>query len=268
MELMVIGCGAIGSSIVAYARRSPLISRIYLYDRVREKANFVARANPGCEAVDDVGSGMRTSDVIVEAASQTAVHEHAPRALALGKDLIIMSVGALADDTFRSDIERLSHEKGAMVTIPSGACGGFDALASARLAGLDDVLLTTTKPPKGLRDAPFITENDIDLSGIERPTIIFSGSARDAVRAFPSNVNVAATVSIAGIGFDRTRVEVVCDPRTRRNTHLLKAHGEFGEMRCEFSNLPSPDNPRTSYIAAMSAIRCVASYRSTGLRIV
>ena len=100
----------------------------------------------------------------------------------------------------------------------------------------------------------YVTEHGIDLDSIKEPTVIFSGPARDAVREFPKNVNVAATVSLLGVGFDKTKVTIVVDPMTHSNSHELRIKGEFGQMTCHTYNVPSPDNPRTSYLAAMSAI--------------
>jgi len=268
MDLLVIGCGAIGSSIAAYAQNDASIGNVYLLDRYEDKVKFLMRTHSKCRHAGSIAAGVKCADMVIEAASQDAVREYAMQVLKAKKDILLMSVGALADDAMREGLIKEAKTNNVRIIVPSGACGGFDALASAKLASVSEVKLTTAKPPKGLSDAPFIKENKIDLASMTRPTIIFSGSARDAVRAFPANVNIAATVSIAGIGFDRTVVEIVCDPFAKRNVHCLYAKGSFGEFKCEFSNVPSPDNPKTSYIAALSAVKCISQAKTHGIIVV
>jgi aspartate dehydrogenase len=166
-----------------------------------------------------------------------------------GYDLVAMSLGALVDAEFYDGLLRRAAERGRGVYLPSGAVGGLDALAAAAIAGLDTVVLTTTKPPQALPD--------IQAADLQGPTCIYEGPAREAVQRFPQNVNVAAAVSLAGIGFDRTRVRVVADPAATGNRHHIEARGAFGELTFEARLLPSPGNPKTSYLAALSAIRLI-----------
>ena len=158
------------------------------------------------------------------------------------------------DDAFREAV--FSKAKGceSRIFIPSGAVCGTDGLRSSAVGELESVELITTKAPKSLAGALYVMEHNIDLDSIKEPTAIFSGPAREAVKEFPKNVNVAATVSLLGVGFDKTKVKIVVDPNTHSNSHELRIKGEFGEMTCHTYNVPSPDNPRTSYLAAMSAI--------------
>jgi aspartate dehydrogenase len=130
-------------------------------------------------------------------------------------------------------------------------------LRSARVAGLDEVVLTTSKPPRALAGAPYFAERGVDVGSVRERTVIFEGPAIEAVRHFPANVNVAATVSLAGIGPERTRVRVVADPSLAGNVHELSARGAFGEMTLRLANLPSPDNPKTSLLACLSPLACL-----------
>jgi aspartate dehydrogenase len=147
--------------------------------------------------------------------------------------------------------------------VPSGAIGGLDILKGARIGGLEECRLTTTKPPRALKGAPGIMELGIDLDAIDSPTVVFEGPANQAVRLFPKNVNVAAAVSLAGIGSERTTIRVVADPAAERNAHEFVARGAFGEASVRLVNLPSPANPKTSYLVILSLIAALRSLGET-----
>ena len=201
---------------------------------------------------------MSLSDVVVEAASQKAVPAIARAALGKGKRLMIMSVGALADREFFAEVKALAKEHGSLVYLPSGAISGLDGLKSASIGTIRSVTLTTTKNPIGLKGAPFILENKIDLDALAGPTLIFEGSALQAVKAFPANVNVAATLFLAA-GEGEVQVKVVADPGIHVNRHEIVVEGDFGRISTIVENVPSPRNPKTSYLAALSAIATLRS---------
>lgn len=192
-------------------------------------------------------------DLIIECAGQQAVVQYGHVVLQAGMDLMVISVGALADDRLRTDLEQSAVATGRKVIIPTGALAGLDALSAARVDGLDRVSLKTRKPPQSWTGAPGVAA--LDLTNIITATDIFTGSAREAALAFPKNANVAAAVALAGIGFDQTDVVLTADPTVKRNTHLLEAEGAFGQLRAEIQAKPSPDNPKTSHLAALSIIR-------------
>lgn len=192
-------------------------------------------------------------ELIIESAGQGAVTAFGAAVLAAGIDLMVISVGALADDGIRTNLERAARENSTKLIIPTGALAGLDALSAARIDGLDSVRLKTRKPPQSWSGAPGV--KDIDLSRISEQTDIFVGSARNAALSFPKNANVAAAVALAGIGFDRTEVVLIADPGVTRNVHLLEASGAFGQLTAEIQAEPSPDNPKTSHLAALSIIR-------------
>jgi aspartate dehydrogenase len=167
---------------------------------------------------------------------------------------MVMSVGAFADKELLETVRSLARNNHCSVYLPSGAVCGLDGVKSASVCKIDSVTITTRKPIAGLRGAPFIVKNNIDIDSITGPTEIFSGPAAVAIREFPANVNVAASLSLVGIGFERTLVKVVVDPTIKRNMHEIVVRGEFGELRTVVENVPSKTNPKTSFLAALSAI--------------
>ncbi|MBL8643443.1 MAG: aspartate dehydrogenase [Rhodospirillaceae bacterium] len=192
-------------------------------------------------------------DLVVEAAGHGAVKAHGAAVLRAGFNLIIVSTGSLADQALWDEIKAAAENSTAQVKLPAGALPGVDSLAAGKLAGIDRVELKSSKPPKAWSGTP--AEKTHDLSKITTPTVIFSGNAREAALAFPKNANVAATAALAGIGFEKTRVTLVADPNVTQNVHRLEADGGFGSLRLEISANPSPDNPKTSHMAALSIMR-------------
>lgn len=255
----MIGCGSIGTVIARAADQMDEVQKIMLFDIDRERANHLKAATSKGELISEVDFD---ADFVIEAAGQQAAKQFIPSALEVGKDSMIMSVGAFADREFQKRCFNAVLRHGASVIIPSGAIAGVDALRSASKARLDEVRLTTSKPPKGLSGVKYLIEKGIDVDKLRERTTLYSGPASQAVQYFPANVNVAATVSLAGIGFERTQVEIVCDPKSTVNSHRLFARGAFGEFEAVTRNLPSPDNPRTSYLASLSAVSALRSYIS------
>ena len=200
-------------------------------------------------------------DLVVECASPAAVRSHAEAVLARGKDLLLMSSGALTDGTLHERLADLAQRHDRRLMVPSGALGGIDAIKAVRQL-LDDVTLTTTKSPRSLAGAPGF--KDWESKEIAEPQVVFDGYASDAVKLFPANVNVAATLSLAGLGPDRTRVRVVADPSASQNTHEVVATGDFGVLRMRMELRPHDRNPRTSYLAIVSAIETLRAACSPG----
>jgi len=169
----------------------------------------------------------------------------------------VMSVGALIADP---ELPERFRKLGRRLHTPSGAVAGLDGLrAAAVLGGLKRVTLTTRKPPRGLAGAPYFKQRKLDPFTLTEAVTVFSGTARRAIQLFPQNVNIAAAVSLAGLGPDRTRVQVVADPQAKRNTHTLTAEGDFGRLTVVIENRPSPENPKTSLLAGLSALALIAS---------
>lgn len=241
INLGIIGCGAIGSDVARAAETIDDISSIYLYD-IDKKAEDALCKSLSKAVCLSIPRFLDKVDVVFEAASQEAVQKFGEMILEKGKDLIIMSIGSLVDDAFRKRLETLAREHHCKIYLPSGAVCGIDGILSASVDTIDEVTLVTTKPPRSLKKT------------YERRTVVFRGTARDAVKAFPKNINVAANLSIAGVGFEKTKVEIVADPVATRNSHKILAHGAFGRLRAEVENMPNPNNPGSSYLASLSAI--------------
>lgn len=257
MNIALIGCGAIGRVIVkAFAPNGIKGIRVVAVAETfptQETVGLLRSA--GVPLVADPEELLRFSpDLIVEAADQEAVRKYAPLFINKGKDMMILSVGALADTRFFSEVRDLALAKGARIIVPSGAIGGLDAIKSAAVGRLTEVTIRNIKPPAGLEGAPYVLRKGIDLKSIKERTEIYDGFADEAAKEFPKNVNVAVALSLAGIGPEKTRVIVIVDPHEVCNVHEIKAKGDFGEAVFTVSGLPSPDNPRTSYLAALSAI--------------
>jgi aspartate dehydrogenase len=258
----LIGCGAIGRELataVDEGNVKGMLNVIYdiyrdnvilLLDRLKSKPRIA-------ESIDDIILAEDV-DIVVEAASQQAVRDYVKRIIQSRKDVMLMSVGALLDDALYKDIIELLDRYGRRLYLPTGAIAGIDAIKSVRHL-LDHVMLVTTKSPRALQGAPFFVERGIDPMSIKSKSVIYEGNAREAVKLFPANVNVAALLSIAGIGADKTIVRIVADPDTDRNTHEIVARGRFGELHVHVSNVPSASNPKTSYLAVLSAVECLRS---------
>ena len=190
---------------------------------------------------------------VVEAAGGQAVRTHASALWRAGVNTIIMSIGAMVDPSVHAAWDQ-AKLAGVQVILPSGGIAGLDGIRALSAGnGLNSVTITNIKHPDGLRGAPYLAENSVDLPA-DRAVMVFEGTAREAIAAFPANVNVAIALSLAGIGPDRTRVIVQSDPNATQTFHRIEADGTAGHLLVEVSSNPSPANPRTSVMAAASVI--------------
>jgi aspartate dehydrogenase len=268
----LIGCGTIGTHL-AMAIESRTIanaSLVGVFDVIDNNAEILKsklKSNP--KVYSNFDSLIDSSiDIIVEAASQEAVRKFGMPIIKANKDLMIMSVGALADTTFLRELLELApmKEGRSKVYVPTGAIAGIDAIRSVKDL-LDSITLTTTKSPKSLAGAPFFATRKLNIDAITEVTEIYNGSAAEAVKLFPSNVNVAAVLSLAGLGADKTKVRVVVDPHTSTNQHEIVATGRFGSIKIAVNNVTAPGNPKTSFLAVLSAIECLRSICDDALKI-
>ncbi len=262
MIALIIGCGSIGTVIARAADKMDEIESVLLYDIDPSRTEALAGSIRKSEAIKSLELKGLDADLAIESAGQKAAKELIPVALENGMDALVMSVGAFVDRDFQKRCYSAVSSLDSIVMIPSGAIAGVDALKGGGRAKLETVRLTSTKPPKGFAGVKYLQDKGVNPEELKETTVLYSGPASAAVQYFPANVNVAATVSLAGIGFDRTMVEVVCDPSSNVNSHRLYAKGDFGELEATTRNLPSPDNPRTSYLASLSAVSALTEYTS------
>lgn len=241
MRLLVVGCGSIGTVVANAARSLPHVEEVLLHDVDPARAASLAKATGA--RVASLDEGLTLADVVVECASQQAVREIGPAALAAGCDLVVVSVGALLDANLLARLRGAGEKAGARILVPSGALGALDALRAAAVGGLDEVTLTTAKPPDSL---------GLGHEEIHDPVTLFDGPASEAVQRFPKNVNVAAALALAA--GREPRVRIVADPSLRRNTHTVEARGAFGRLTFRVENEPFPDNPATSRLAADAVV--------------
>jgi len=262
IKIGIIGCGTIGAEIAKACatslKRSFTLIGVTDIDSakaltLRRELGIKTAALPSDELIDKV-------DLIVEAASAKVSPEILKKAIAWKKDALIMSIGGLVGHEHLLDKAR---QKGIRVYLPSGALCGLDGVKASSVGNIASVSLTTRKPPKGLMGAPYIQEKGIDLGAIDRETVIFDGTAAEAVKAFPQNVNVCAVLSLAGIGAAKTRVRVVTSPAYTKNIHEVEIAGDAGTIMTRTENLPSKTNPKTSALAFFSAIATLRGIADT-----
>ncbi|MGE5782550.1 MAG: aspartate dehydrogenase [Nitrososphaerales archaeon] len=273
-KISIIGCGAIGSEL-ALSIDSEMVDKVKissLFDLNLEYAenlrSILKNNSPELYGnfSDYVNSkSFKEVDLVIESASQEAVKAYITKILSERKDILVMSVGSFADSIFYADIVKYVAKYKNNIYVPSGAIAGIDAIKSTRNF-ISSVTLTTTKNPESLRGAPFFQTSQIDLDSLKKRTIIFEGSAVEAVKYFPANVNVAALLGLVGLGVEKTKVNIVVDPSIRINKHEIKVTGKFGELIIMVKNIPSSKNPRTSYLAILSALECIRSIVSSGLK--
>jgi aspartate dehydrogenase len=274
-SVALIGCGTIGKEIALAVDSGKIknASIVALFDKVRNAADELSsnlhNSSPHIyfDFSEFISSpSFRNTDVVVEAASQDAVNRFCKTILENGKSLIIMSVGALADQNLWPELVDKAYLNMGRIYIPTGAIAGIDAIRTVKHL-IKSVTLTTTKNPKALSDAPFFNLAGIDPFKINHKRLIYEGNVADAVKKFPSNVNIAAVLGLAGIGIQNTKVRIIIDPNTDRNQHEIVVNGKFGEITISVNNIPSPTNPKTSYLAVLSAIECLRSVCDDHIRI-
>jgi aspartate dehydrogenase len=199
---------------------------------------------------------------VIEAASHEAVREHLVALLEAAVGVVVLSAGALIDDALREAAQRAAQRTGALMFVPSGGIGGLDALKTACLAGVDEASIQVAKPPAAWKGIPYVEDMGFSLDGLKAPLTLFEGSARDGVPHFPQNVNIAAILSLGGIGPDRTRLKVVADPALTLNTHTIRVSGRCGRLTVVLENVPAPENPKTSWLACYSALAALQALGS------
>ncbi len=257
MKIGIIGDGAIGR----YVRRQ-------LDERGITTSVLMVRPARLDEATDDailrvasVETLPADVDLMVDCAGHAALSEHGPAILRSGRDLVTVSLGALADTALLRALETAGAQGSARLHLASGAIGALDCLQAASVGGLDAVTYVGRKPPLGWKGSP--AENVLDLDALQSAGIHFEGTAGEAAMRYPKNANVAAAVAIAGLGFDATKVRLIADPAVSANIHEVHAEGGFGQFSFHIEGRALPDNPRSSALAAMSVVAAIMRQRQT-----
>ena len=255
LKIGLVGCGAIGTSLAKaikkdFAKKAEL-SAVYDIDSSRSSkisALFKSRSL----AVSSLEQLIKRSQLVIEAASASCSWDVARKALLKKRDVMVMSIGGIVSR--KAELSRLAAKSGARVYLPSGAISGVDSLKAAVFGKVKNVTLTTRKNPVAFKGVKYVEGLGLDLEKIEKDTLLFSGPASEAVKNFPQNINVAALLSIAGIGQDKTMVEILACPGVTKNIHEIRIESEAGSVFTRTENVLHPDNPKTSYMAVLAAV--------------
>ncbi|MFH1642854.1 MAG: aspartate dehydrogenase domain-containing protein [Nanoarchaeota archaeon] len=256
MKIGIIGCGAIGSVLCRYVDKKKDLKLAAICDIDKAKTGKIKNLLKSKPVITNIDNLIKKTDLIIEAVSPKVVKDILLKCIKYKKDLMVMSVGGLLKDM--NLLKKITNK----LYIPSGAICGIDGLKAANIENIKKVTITSIKSPRSLEGAPYIIKKKIDLKKIKHKKTIFDGNAIDAIIGFPSNVNVSATLSLAGIGPKKTRVKVIVDPNTKKNTHIIEITGSFGKLKTITENVVSPLNPKTSHMAVLSA--CATLERLTG----
>lgn len=265
MRVGIIGGGTIVRLFLEHIRRGDLgRSRVVAIAGRSERSSGRALAREFRVPYVTGLKGLlaKKPDVVVEAASHEAVREYGEALLKKKISLIVLSGGALCDDAVRARLERAAEKSGALFYVPSGGICGLDGLKAACIAGVDEVTIAVTKPPQAWKGIEYVERLGVDLDHLRGPHTLYEGPAREGVPLFPANVNIAAVLSMAGIGFDRTRLKVVADPALVYNTHTITVRGRTGNISIKLENVPAPGNPKTAWLACYSALAALKAVKS------
>ena len=252
MQVAVAGFGAIGQVVARHLDtgiEGAALAAVSARDTAKAEAGMAgfARKVP----VVPLGELWEHADIIVECAPAAVLRELAEPALDHGRSLVVLSCGALLDNF---DLVDRAREHGARILVPSGALLGLDAVQGAAVGEIERVHMITRKPPNGLEGAPYLVQNRIEVAGLNEAKRVFSGTAREAARGFPANVKVAAALALAGIGPDRTTIEIWADPNVSRNIHRIEVEADAVRLSLEIENVPSLENPRTGRLTPLSVV--------------
>ncbi|RYM00278.1 aspartate dehydrogenase [Sporolactobacillus sp. THM7-7] len=258
----LIGYGAIGKDVVKYINENKAGNVQLKGILVRNKEKYEYLTDLKDKIYDDADVFFQLGlDIVVEHAGHGAVYQYAIKALSSGSDFMIVSVGALADEAFLQRVMETAKKYKRKLILPSAAIGGLDRLSAAMFNSIEEVRLETRKPPKAWRGT--IAEDKVTLDRVTEPVCIYKGNARESAKLFPESTNVAATLSLSGVGFEKTQVHVYVDPYIKQNRHKIYAKGYFGEIEIDVKNIPSLENPKSGYIVAMSVCKVLKNMTAT-----
>jgi aspartate dehydrogenase len=251
-RVAIAGFGAIGRVVAEYLDRGIdglTLAAVSARDIARAQAAMAGFARPA--PVLPLAALGEAADIVVECAPAAVLRELAEPALAKGRTLIVLSCGALLDNF---DLVDLARRQGGRILVPTGALLGLDAVQGAAVGNIERIHMITRKPPNGLDGAPYLVEHGISVAGLAEAKRVFAGTAREAARGFPANVNVAAALALAGIGPDRTTIEIWADPAVTRNTHRIEVEADAVRLSMQIENVPSIENPKTGRLTPLSVV--------------
>jgi len=250
-KIVFVGYGAMAQSVYELLPDTVQLQAVVVLPESIEQTRTLVPE--GTQVVSHIREIKGHPDLVLEMAGQAGLRAHAFEVLAQRWPLAVVSVGALADKQLFDELSRAARQHQTQVHLLAGAVAGMDGLNAACAMGLDVVLYQGCKPPAGWKGSH--AESLIDLDGIHQAQVFFEGTAREAAQLFPANANVAATIGLAGVGLDETRVRLIADPQLQRNKHIIQARGAFGDMHIELQGVPLANNPKTSTLAALSVVR-------------
>ncbi|MBI4707867.1 MAG: aspartate dehydrogenase [Candidatus Omnitrophica bacterium] len=255
LKIGIVGCGAIGSSLAQgiirdFSKEAELVA---LFDsNISKVQKLSGKVKKDSLAVDTLARLIRKSELVIECASAGSSFGIAKSALAASKDILIMSVGGVVGKL--PYLSSLAKKNKSRIFIPSGAIAGIDALKAANMHKIKKVTITTTKNPVSFESVEYVKKKKINLKELTKDKVLFFGPAKEAVKYFPQNINVAAVLSLAGIGEEKTMVKIIASPETKRNIHEILIESGAGNIFTRVENILHPDNPKTSYLAVLSAL--------------
>jgi aspartate dehydrogenase len=254
IKVGIIGCGTIGRelALACWKRFQDEVTLEALSDSDASRARKLQKDLKPKPQILSVDALISRCDLVIEAASKHAVYDVAKKTLSLGKDVMIMSVGGILGK--EKELFKLAKTHRCCLYFPSGGVVGIDGLKAAGIGKIHRVLLTTRKPPQGFEDAPYVVKHGVNLRNLKQEKLLFEGEAAAAVRGFPKNINVSATLSLAGIGAKKTKVRIIASPHMLVNVHEVYVVGDFGSFYTRTENFPSEQNPKTSRLAVLSAV--------------
>ena len=259
LRVAIAGLGSIGSRIARELDRGidgVVLTAVAARDKDKHRAFLDGlRAHPSILPIEQL---WEVADIVVECAPSLHLRAIVEPVVTRGKTAVVLSAGALLD---HDDLIELAKANGGRILVPTGALIGLDAVNAAACGVIHSVKMVTRKPIDGLRGAPFIVQHNIAIDGLREPLKLFEGSARQAAKGFPANLNVAVALSLAGIGPDRTTIEIWADPTVTRNTHRIEVDADSARFSMAIENIPS-ENPRTGMITALSVISLLRKQRA------
>ncbi len=260
LKVGIIGCGAIGTSLarIIEGQLSEKFSVVAVCDVFPKKAEALLNICRRAKVLADVRRLIDVSDFVIEASSASVSYRFARQSLSAGKSILVMSIGGILGR--EKGLFAISRRTGARFLLPSGAVCGLDGIRALSAVGISSLTLNTSKPPEALAGAAFFKTHKVDLGGIKKKTLIFSGYAAQAVRFFPQNINVVALLQLAAGPRVKVKVQIWADPALRRNVHEIDVESKAARLKISCENTASPDNPKTSYLAILSAAASLAGF--------